>query len=107
MRIAADLASETGRLAVVVLPQFKAVPGGSSPDAPGAAREQARIGRVCAIAFSVTVASTITRFRLALLITFARFAASFVSASGSSTPASPNRLRWRVGSTGGFACKYV
>ena len=62
------------------------------------------------MAFSITVVSTIKRFRLAFLMTFARFAASIVSASSSSTPASPSRLRQRVRldrSTGGFVCKYV
>lgn len=43
-------------------------------------------------------------------MTWARLAASIVSASSSSTPASPSRLRQRVkldGSIGGFVCKYV
>jgi hypothetical protein len=51
-----------------------------------------------------------TRFRLDVLITFARLAASIVSANSSSTPASPRRFLQRVrldGSTGGFVCKYV
>ncbi|AOJ72813.1 hypothetical protein WS83_24670 [Burkholderia sp. MSMB2042] len=46
---------------------------------------------------------------LTLLMTWTRLAASIVSASSSSTPASPNRLRQRVrldGSIGGLVCKY-
>ena len=61
-------------------------------------------------AFSMTVVSTITRLAIAALITPARFAASIVSASSSSTPASPSRLRQhvrRAESIGGSVYRYV
>ena len=63
-----------------------------------------------AIAFSMTVVSTITRLANDALITPVRFATSILCASISSTPAAPKRLRQRDrldGSIGGSVCKCV